>query len=143
MRIRTVSMPTEPCHDPVPRKLGLWGSSRMQAASWRLNPGQDISARMHPLADGVIIVFEGSGEFQTFDEQEPTAAGTYVPSAHYPLDAPPKRPLPEPSRYPVGPGTVSFAPAGLFYGLVNTGDEQLIAMTVTASDTNGTAWTVR
>ncbi|MFB6818646.1 cupin domain-containing protein [Streptomyces sp. NPDC056347] len=143
MRIRSITVPTEPCHDSVARKLGLWSSEHMQAAAWRLNPGQDISARMHPQADGLIVVLEGQGEFQTFDTEEPEAAGSYVPSAHYPLDAPPKRPLPEPNRYEVGPGTISLAPAGLYYGLVNTGDEQLVAVSVTASDTSGTAWTVR
>ncbi|MCB5910432.1 cupin domain-containing protein [Streptomyces pinistramenti] len=143
MPMRTVSVPTKPCNDPVPRKLGLWAGERMQAAAWRLNPGQEISARMHPQADGMIIVLEGHGEFQVFDTEEPEAAGAYVPSAHYPLDAPQKRALPEPSRHHVGPGTAGMAPAGLFYGLVNTGDEHLVAVAVTASDTTGTAWTVR
>ncbi|MEV4439208.1 cupin domain-containing protein [Streptomyces sp. NPDC049577] len=127
----------------MPRKLGLWASERMQAAAWRLGPGQDISARMHPVADGMILVLAGHGEFQVFDGEEPEPAGAYVPSAHYPLDAPPRRPLPEPSRHPIGPGSVGMAPAGLYYGLVNTGDEQLVAVAVTASDTTGTAWTVR
>ncbi|MCC0100228.1 hypothetical protein K7B10_36720 [Streptomyces flavotricini] len=143
MVVRAVSVPTEPVSDPVPRKLGLWASERMQASAWRLSPGQDISARMHPQADGMFLILQGEGEFQAFDKQEPEAAGAYVPSAHYPLDAPPKRPLPEPSRSAVKPGMVCVAPAGLFYGLVNTGEEQLVAVAVTASDTSGTAWTVR
>ena len=143
MTVRAFAVPTEPVTDPVPRKLGLWASSRMQAAGWRLRPGQDISARMHPLADGMIVVLAGEGEFQVFDEESPDAAAAYVPSAHYPLDAPPRRSLPEPSRHPVRPGMVCMAPAGCYYGLVNSGDEQLVAVAVTASDTSGTAWTVR
>ena len=59
------------------------------ASAWRIRPGQDISARMHPKADGMILVFAGHGEFQVFDSAEPDPAGAYVPSAHYPLDAPP------------------------------------------------------
>ncbi|MEU6862339.1 cupin domain-containing protein [Streptomyces sp. NPDC046876] len=143
MVVRAFAVPTAPVSDAVPRKLGLWASEHMQASAWRVSPGQDISARMHPQADGMFLVLQGRGEFQVFDGEEPEAAGAYVPSAHYPLDAPPKRSLPEPSRYEVGPGMVCMAPAGLFYGLVNTGDEQLVAVAVTASDTSGTAWTVR
>ncbi|MEV7596882.1 cupin domain-containing protein [Kitasatospora sp. NPDC089797] len=143
MVLRAVAVPTEPVFDAVPRKLGLWASGRLQASAWRLSPGQDISARMHPQADGMFLIVQGRGEFQVFDGQEPEAAGAYVPSAHYPLDAPPKRPLPEPSRSQVEAGMVCMAPAGLFYGLVNTSEEQLVAVAVTASDTSGTAWTVR
>ncbi|CAL9640601.1 hypothetical protein SUDANB120_06334 (plasmid) [Streptomyces sp. enrichment culture] len=143
MVVRAFPVPTEPVSDPVPRKLGLWASERMQASAWRLAPGQDISARMHPQADGMFLIVRGQGEFQVFDGQEPEAAGSYVPSAHYPLDAPPKRPLPEPTRHRVEAGMVCMAPAGLFYGLVNSGEEQLVAVAVTASDTSGTAWTVR
>ncbi|MFJ7213642.1 cupin domain-containing protein [Amycolatopsis sp. NPDC098790] len=143
MTLRTFTVPTEPCADSVARKLGVFASDRMQAAAWRLAPGQDISARMHPRADGLVVVLAGRGEFQVFETAEPDPAGCYVPSAHYPLDAPPKRPLPEPGRHEIGPGSVGVAPAGLYYGLVNTGDEVLVAVTVTASDTSGTSWTVR
>lgn len=143
MALRTFTVPTAPCDDSVARKLGLFASERMQAAAWRLSPGQDISARSHPKADGMIVVLAGRGEFQVFDSAEPDPGACYVPSAHYPLDAPPKKPLPEPSRHPVAAGDVGLAPAGLYYGLVNTGDEQLVAIAVTASDTSGTSWTVR
>ncbi|AUI60374.1 hypothetical protein B1H26_24320 [Amycolatopsis sp. BJA-103] len=91
----------------------------------------------------MIVILAGRGEFQVFDGDEPDPAACYVPSAHYPLDAPAKKQLPEPSRYPVEAGSVGHAPAGLYYGLVNTGNDVLVAITVTASDTSGTSWTVR
>jgi oxalate decarboxylase/phosphoglucose isomerase-like protein (cupin superfamily) len=140
---RVLTVPTAASADAQSRKLGLWTSDRMQVSTWRLRPGQQILPHMHPRADGMIVVLEGEGEFLTFDAEDPNPDICYMPAPHYGVTPPPQGSFGNPSRHPVGPASVGMVPPGVFYGLVNTGSEQLVAVAVTSCDTSETVWTTR
>jgi oxalate decarboxylase/phosphoglucose isomerase-like protein (cupin superfamily) len=143
MDSRVLTVPSEPCSDAQPRRFGLWATERMQAAAWRLGAGQQILPHMHPEADGMISILEGEGEFLIFDSEDPNPEVCYMPAPERGVTPPPQGPLGEPSRHPVGPGSVGMVAPGVYYGLVNTGSDQLVAVAMTASETSGTVWTVR
>jgi oxalate decarboxylase/phosphoglucose isomerase-like protein (cupin superfamily) len=143
MTARVVTVPAGPSSDVQSRKFGLWAGERMQAAAWRLRPGQQIVPHMHPNADGMIVVLAGHGDFLVFDEEEPNPDMCYVPSPEKVIVGPTEGSIGEPSRRPIGPGSVGFAVAGVFYGLDNTGSDQLVAVAVTAPDVDSTVWAAR
>jgi len=138
-----IEVPTAPCDDEQPRKLGIWFSERMQATAWRLSPGQRYVARSHPRADSLLLVLRGQGDYLVYGDEQPQPDGLYTPDPYAPVEAPPPVELPKATVTPVLPGSVAMTPSGLFYGLVNTGTEQLAAVVVTAPDPSGSVYTIR
>ncbi len=143
MNFQVVDVPSAPSSDAQSRKLGLWFGPRLKAAAWNLRPGQQIVPHMHPDADGMVVVLSGSGDFLVYEEDAPNPDMCYVPSPINVVAVPSSGAVGEPGRRPVGPGSIGFAPAGVFYGLANTGAEPLVAVTVTSSDTDSTVWAAR
>jgi oxalate decarboxylase/phosphoglucose isomerase-like protein (cupin superfamily) len=130
--------------DRQPLKHGVWASSHLQVAVWRLNPGQRIVAHCHPNADDVMVILRGSGEYLGYDVQPPPHEVQYVPRAQAVVVPPPVAGTDEGCRrIAVGPGSVVVAANGVFHGLVNVGDDQLVVAVVTGPDARDSVYTVR
>ncbi|WP_460305856.1 cupin domain-containing protein [Actinocorallia aurea] len=129
--------------DEQPHKRGIWFTDKLQAASWRLAPGQSIIAHCHPAADELLLVVSGQGEYLAYDSP-PDAAVCYVPRADA-VVVPPPAALDGtlPRRLPVGPGAAAMTEAGRYHGLINIGTEPLLAVVVTGPDPSGSIYTVR
>jgi oxalate decarboxylase/phosphoglucose isomerase-like protein (cupin superfamily) len=138
-----MQVPTGDIEDEQPRKCGIWFTERLQVASWRLSPGQRIVAHHHPRADSLTLVLSGRGDYLVYERDQPDPAVCYVSKPDEVVVPPPPGDLGEPSRYPVQAGSVTVAAAETFYGLVNTGDEQLVAVVVTGPDPVDSVYTVR
>jgi oxalate decarboxylase/phosphoglucose isomerase-like protein (cupin superfamily) len=140
---RVVQPPADPASDDQPRKLGIWFGERIQAAAWRLGPGQRIVAHCHPRADSVIVVLSGRGQYFVYDDAGPDPAVRYVSKPDEVVAPPPPAdPGPAETRA-VCSGSVALTSAGRFYGLVNDGADQLVAVVVTGPDASESVYTVR
>jgi mannose-6-phosphate isomerase-like protein (cupin superfamily) len=132
-----------PPTDEQSRKLGIWFSERMQAAVWRLSPGQRIVAHCHPNADSLTMVVSGTGSYLDYDGQTPDPAVCYVSKPDVKVVPPPPGDLGRPRLRPVQGGSVAVTGADHYFGLVNTGSDELVAVVVTAPDSSDSIYTVR
>lgn len=143
MSSRVVQLAVAPTADDQARKFGIWFNDRMQVAGWRLGPNQRIVAHCHPKADSTIVVLQGSGDYIVHGDEGPPSVVQYESRPDSVVVPPPVGDAGEPERHSMSRGSVAVTPAGRFYGLVNTGDEVLVAVVITAPDSSNSIYTVR
>jgi quercetin dioxygenase-like cupin family protein len=142
--IHHVRADVRPFDDPQPFKQGAWSSPHLKVAVWRLNPGQRITAHLHPGGDDLMVVLHGTGEYLCYDGVEPDVATQYEPHPQRVVVPPPLAAGDEGAeRIAVAAGSVVMVAPGIFHGLVNTGTEQLVAVVVTGPQTAGSLYVTR
>ncbi len=143
MNARVVTVPVTTDNVEQPTKFGIWCTERLHAATWHVRPGQRIVTNMHPHADEVITVLSGSGDVIVFDERDPNEEICYQPEPSRGVTPPPPGDHGPHSRLPIAAGEVALVAAGTYWGLVNTGEDDLIAVSCVGPDVSDTSWTVR
>jgi quercetin dioxygenase-like cupin family protein len=85
-------------------------SKEAAVVAWRVNPGQQISAHIHPMGQDTWLVQQGIGQYQ-FDNSGATKM--------------------------IKPGDVVIAHTGEVHGVFNTGNEPLIFISVVSPALSG------
>jgi oxalate decarboxylase/phosphoglucose isomerase-like protein (cupin superfamily) len=143
MKARVVPVPTETQNTEQPTKFGIWCTDRMHASTWHVRPGQRIVTNMHPLADEIITILAGSADLIVFDEQPPNPDICYEPEPGRGVTPPPPGDHGPHRRLPIISGEVGLIGAGTFWGLLNTGEDDVVAVSCVGPDVSKTSWTVR
>jgi quercetin dioxygenase-like cupin family protein len=96
--------------DGEPLRTVITESSAAVIVAWYLNPGQSIAAHVHPQGQDTWTILSGRGDYQL------DALGTCQP---------------------IGVGDVVVAPIGAVHGVVNSGDEPLMFISVVSPGNAG------
>lgn len=143
MTTRVITVPIDTNNTEQPTKFGIWCSDRIHAATWHLRPGQRIVTNMHPRADEILTLLSGAADLIVFDEQAPNPAVVYQPEPGQGVTPPPAGDHGPYRRVPIAAGEVAMVEAGTFWGLVNTSESDVVAVSCVGPDVSDTQWTVR
>jgi quercetin dioxygenase-like cupin family protein len=97
-------------NDGEPLRTVIAESAAAVIVAWHLNPGQSIAAHIHPQGQDTWTILSGAGDYQL------DALGTCQP---------------------IGAGDVVVAPIGAVHGVVNSGDEPLMFISVVSPGNAG------
>ncbi len=94
----------------VLKKSGLFENDKLVVEKYNFKPGQDFTLHRHPSGTQVIFVFKGEGEFFIQKENE------------------------EKQKLYISEGAVIFLEEGVWHGVKNTGNVNLIVAQVTTAN---------
>jgi quercetin dioxygenase-like cupin family protein len=97
-------------NDSEPLRTVIAESAAAVIVAWYLKPGQSIAAHIHPQGQDTWTILSGAGDYQ--------------------LDA-------LGACQPIGAGDVVVAPIGAVHGVVNSGDEPLMFISVVSPGNAG------